>query len=62
MQCLDWIALPQDRDKWLAVLNTAMYLRVPKDGLAEELFASQDALYSMELQGYGTVKLTSQLS
>ena len=47
LECLDWIALAQDTDKWLAVMNT-----VPKDGLAEELLASQDVLCFMELQGH----------
>jgi hypothetical protein len=26
---IDWIDLPQDRDWWWAVMNTAMNLRVP---------------------------------
>jgi hypothetical protein len=26
---VDWIDLAQDRDKWRAVVNTAMHLRVP---------------------------------
>ena len=49
LECLDWFALAQDRDTWMVVANTVMYLRVPKNGLAEELLASQDALCSMEL-------------
>ena len=28
--CVDWIVLPQDRDTWRAVVNTAMKYRVPK--------------------------------
>jgi hypothetical protein len=27
---MDWIHLAQDRNKWWAVVNTAMNLRVPK--------------------------------
>jgi hypothetical protein len=27
----DWIRLAQDRDKWKALLNTAMNLRVPSN-------------------------------
>jgi hypothetical protein len=26
---MDWIDLAQDRDQWLALVNTAMKLRVP---------------------------------
>jgi hypothetical protein len=31
MECrgMDWIDLAQDRDRWLALVNVAMNLRVP---------------------------------
>jgi hypothetical protein len=38
---VDWINLAQDRDRWLAVVNTGMKLRVPQNSgkfVAEGLF------------------------
>ena len=29
MRGVDWIDLAQDRDRWRAFVNVAMYLRVP---------------------------------
>ena len=51
--CVDWINVVQNRDKWWAVVNTVMKLRVPYmrgiSWLAEKLYAYQEGLCPMEL-------------
>jgi hypothetical protein len=44
---MDWIDLVQDRQKWRAILNTAMNLWVPQIAanlLAQDLLPSQEKL------------------
>jgi hypothetical protein len=49
----EWIDLAEGRDKWRAVVNTVMNIRVHKiwgiSCVAEELLAAQEGLCFMEL-------------
>jgi hypothetical protein len=55
---VDWIGLAQDRYRWVALVNTAMNLRVPSDAgnyrVATQLVASRAVLSSTELVIYYT--------
>jgi hypothetical protein len=50
---MDWTDLAQDRGRWQALVNAVMNLQVPYNAgsfrLVEDLLASQEGLYSMEL-------------
>jgi hypothetical protein len=50
---MDWIELAQNRDRWWAVVNAVMKLRVTQNAgnswLADKLLASQEDFFSFEL-------------
>ena len=48
--CLNWINLAQDRDRWWALVNAAINLKMRGiSSLAEDMLACQEGLFSMEL-------------
>ena len=50
---VNWIGVVQDMNRWQALVNAVMNIRAPKNAgiflLAEDLLASQEGLYLMEL-------------
>ena len=51
MRAIDWITVVQDSDRWRALVNAVMYLRVPCTEFHDWRMsrASQEGLCSMQL-------------
>jgi len=59
---MDWITVVQDRDRWWALVNAVMNLRIPKkkkymgiSWLAEYRLASREGLCSIEVVNWTTL-------